>query len=89
MGKREGDEGLGIWRCLCWAVVLTVVLVPAYCLSSGPAALLLCDTELGTRVWNWAYLPLLYMLDGTSARDAFMLYVNWCVNLDNPSGPYD
>ena len=82
--RREGYSGR-----LSWAIVLVVVLIPVYCLSSGPAALLLCKNEMGARVWNWAYWPILHTLDGTSAHDDFLAYVTWWVNLDNPSGPYD
>lgn len=84
---KESNERAGTWEYLFAGIVIFILLLLIYGLSSGPAAWLLCHSESGTMLWNRAYWPVTHCLDGTPMVDAFSSYLHWWVNLSNPGPP--
>jgi hypothetical protein len=63
------------------ALLVLLVLPPVYILSSGPAALMLGDGQLGITAWNVAYRPAGWLAGTTGTERPYLRYVQWWINL--------
>ena len=68
------------WQAL---VLIALLFLMLYVLSSGPCALLFGKRDTGNAVWNFIYWPLLRAAEGTGLLDELLWYCHWWVNLPN------